>query len=164
MVSTALVDLTRREADVALRFARPTQGELVTRRVGTTGAYAGFASADYVARRGARSKDTVDWIGWAEEKSHFPEARLYQKLVGRPLRLACDNLIVMMEAVRAGVGAMLLPVGVQEVEAGLVEVSGTRTDEYDGAVWVVTHRALKDIPRIRVVVDWLASLVEAGPT
>ena len=160
LVSTDLVDLTRREADVAVRFVRPTQGDLVARRVASTGVYTGFVTAEYAAARGGRvHADEVDWIGWSDTRAHLPEAQLYQQAVGRPARITSDNLVMQMEAMRAGAGAVLLPAALRAIAPELVEVEGLRAPPLEMGTWIVTHRALKDVPRIRLVMDWVAALI-----
>jgi DNA-binding transcriptional LysR family regulator len=156
-VSTDVVDLSRREADIAIRFVRPTDGDLVMRRVAASPGYAGFVSQDYARRHADLSVESVDWIGWSESKAHLPEAQLFERLVGRPARFRCDNLVVMMEAMRAGAGAVLLPMAFRL--PGAVQVPGTVMVDAEVPVFVVTHRALRDVPRVRVVSDWLVEVL-----
>lgn len=164
MVSTELVDLERREADVAVRFVRPERGDLVARRIADAFEYTGFVSRGYAeARCGSVHVDDVDWIGWSETRAHLQEARLYERLVGRPPRFQSDNLVVMMEAMRAGVGALLLPAPLRDVEPSLVEVTGLETVSAPVATWLVTHRALKEVPRVRLVMDWLTEVMTSEP-
>ncbi|MCB9594760.1 MAG: LysR family transcriptional regulator [Sandaracinaceae bacterium] len=160
LVGTELVDLSRREADIAVRFVRPTRGDLVAKRIAASGLYGGFVSRGYAATHDlAPSK--LHWIGWGESKAHLPEAQLYRRLVGRPPRLECDNLIVQIEAARAGAGAILMPAAFGGFEEEIVRLEAPPPLELDMDVWLVAHRAIRHVPRVRVVWDWLESLV--GP-
>src|SRR3546814_16822773 len=63
-----MLNLSRREADVAIRLARPDQGDLSIRKIGTMG-FGLYASPDYVAAHGApasagelRDHRVIDWL------------------------------------------------------------------------------------------------------
>lgn len=163
LASTDLVDLRRREADVAVRMVRPTQGDLVVRSVASTGRFGAFVTADYAASCVDLTVNGVDWIGWDRDRAHLPEARAYAKLVGKPPRLSADNLVIMIEAMRAGAGALLLPRSVLAHDDSLVEVPGLPEVDLDLSAWVVTHQSLQRVPRIRAVMDWLVELLESAP-
>jgi DNA-binding transcriptional LysR family regulator len=158
LAGTAVADLTRREADIAVRFVRPTTGELVYKRVMTAGAYAGFVSRDYAARHPDLSRDAVDWINWSPTKAHLPEAVLYEQVVGRTPVFTADNLVVMIEAARHGVGALLLPVGWGALEE-VVQLDDPAPVETEFPVYLVTHKALRRVPRVDVVWSWLESVL-----
>jgi len=51
VLSNKTEDLSRRDADIAVRMVRPTQGSLVARKVGTT-SIGFYATPEYIARRG----------------------------------------------------------------------------------------------------------------
>jgi DNA-binding transcriptional LysR family regulator len=149
VAAAQVADLTRREADIALRFVRSTQGDLVARRVATVG-YGVWASRQYVA---GRDLTDLDWIGWDEAFEGLPEARWLARRGVTP-RLRCTTMTAMFAALRAGVGAMVLPDGMGELDSALVrlpiEGPAERAD-----LWIVSHRALRDVPRIAAVWEFL---------
>src|SRR5690606_20518220 len=57
------LSLAKREADVAVRLARPTSGEVVTRRLAT------LTYEVYAASNG----DTSTWVGYDDAFAHLPE-------------------------------------------------------------------------------------------
>src|SRR5262249_23491759 len=69
--------LTRREADIALRLARPSAGgtSVKARRLGAL-AYAAYASRATKPRQAAR----LPWITYSEAMSHLPQARWVARL------------------------------------------------------------------------------------
>ena len=70
-----LLDLTRREADIALRVVRPTRGDLVMTRVATA-RWIAVASPDLAQRLGVlRAWNDAPWIGWGERHASVPAAR-----------------------------------------------------------------------------------------
>lgn len=156
VAASAVADLTRREADLAVRFVRPTHGDLVARRVATVG-YAAWAHRRYLAGRDPHSPDALDWIGWDEALDHLPEGRWLARRGLRP-RLRCTTMTATFAAVRAGVGALVLPDGMGEIDPDLVRLP------FDGPservdLWLVSHRALRELPRIAAVWDFLEELL-----
>jgi hypothetical protein len=98
-------NLTRREADMALRHQRPESGDYYVAKLGT------FAVAVY--RR--RGEDSDAWVAYTEEQSqgqsHEP-ARWVQRRVeetGMPVALRASTLLMHVEAIRAGTGRGVIP-------------------------------------------------------
>src|SRR5262249_20943109 len=103
--SLSLADLTRREADIALRHQPPESGDYYVAKLGA------FAVA--VCRR--RSADTDGWVAYTEEQSkgqsHEP-ARWVERQVeetGMPVALRAGTLLMHVEAIRAGTGRGVIP-------------------------------------------------------
>jgi DNA-binding transcriptional LysR family regulator len=159
-MSTALVDLARWEADVAVRFQRPETGDLVAQRIRRPGVYAAFASPAYLADRDPEAP--LDWIAWSPSRAHLPEAQLFERMVDAPVRVAGDSLVMMIEAMRAGAGVLLLPNVFGEVVPDLVRLPVPRPLAVDLDVWVVAHRALRRVPRVDAVWRWMVDLL-SGP-
>lgn len=158
IVGPSLVDMTRREADIAVRFVRPEAGDLVARRVARTGRYAAHARTDVAARLADKPPEDIDWIGWIPELGHLPEAQLQETLAATPPRLRSDSYVVMVEALRAGAGAMLFPVGLASADEEIVTIDTAPQLSIDVDVWLVTIRALRHVPRVAAVWDWLEEL------
>lgn len=150
-------DLTRRDADVAVRMSRPTQNSLVARKVGelTCGFY---AKADYLERAGA-PKDFDELaehtlIGFDRE---FPEL-INELSVGRPVTrdifaLRTDNDAAQLAALRAGfgIGACQHQIGRR---AGLTPVLPDLFS-FKLDMWVCMHETLRGSPRMRLMFDHL---------
>ena len=83
LASVGYVDLTRREADLAIRAVRPQAGDLVSvRLIEVAPVVAGAAS---LVRRVGRLKDldAVDWVTWGPDLAHLPDAEWIAKHVAR---------------------------------------------------------------------------------
>lgn len=151
-------DLTRGDADVAVRLFRPKQPELVTRRVATLG-LGMYASQDYVARRGApHSMDELlehELIGY---DPRGPMAGLYAQLDARlsPTAFAAgtDCLSAQVALARGGFGIAALQVGFAQRYPELVQVL-TELPLPRADAWLVTHEDLKDSGHVRAAFDWL---------
>ena len=78
VVSSAAVDLSRGEADIAIRMFRETRGDLVARKVGEAG-WSLYAAPAYLARKPAPGDPGNlrghDVIGFADRTSGTPGAR-----------------------------------------------------------------------------------------
>ena len=108
IVGDAIVDLSRREADLALRFVRPDRGDLLVRRVGTL-RFAVFGSKAYLdVHRGQRAEELA-WLDWDTTQAQLPDAAwLRAEFPGIEPVLRTNNLGVRLRATRAGLGVSVL--------------------------------------------------------
>ena len=166
--SVAYVDLTRREADLALRMARPTAGDLLVKRLGELGGGV-FAGAAYAAEVGTlRRLDQARWITWGDDLAHLLPARLLAEQVPADrLVLRTSHMGAQLTAAQAGVGLVLVdPQSARR--AGLVEVPlapalrRALPPLRGGELWLVVHRALRDVPRISAVWPFLEEAARAA--
>ena len=157
------VNLSRREADVALRLFRPEQGNLIARRIADLG-HGLYASAAYLERHGmpdlSRSCDghaLIDWPPGMETTAPVAWARRHAAKARPVLR---GNASIRLSAVKAGLGlALLAHFGVPR-EHGLVRLAVDPAPPPLG-LWLVAHAELAHLPRIRAVIDHIASAAEA---
>lgn len=154
--SHMLANLSRREADLLIREQVPDLASLVTRRIGRA------AFAVYRAR--ALEIDcelrAAPWIGFDEDHAYMPGQAWIAGLLGpaRPAMRA-NNWLVVHEAVRAGVGLSVLPCHLGDADPALVRV-GRPIDEVATDQWLLVHRDLRDLPRVRAVMDALVALFQ----
>jgi DNA-binding transcriptional LysR family regulator len=157
----SVLDLTRREADLALRTVRPASGDLVMTRL--TSARWVVVGAPALCRRIGKLKKISEapWIGWDEGLSNLGAARWLAKH-GRGIEpvVRSNSLRLQLAAVAAGVGLALVPepsvahYGFTRVALGGGLRAAARELPED-ELYLVTHRALRDVPRVRVVWDAL---------
>jgi DNA-binding transcriptional LysR family regulator len=157
----AVIDLTRREADLALRTVRPAQGDLVMTRL-TSVRWVLVTSAELARELGPlRSWNDAPWAGWGTRLSHGGPAKwLESHAKGVDPVLRSDSLMVQIAAASAGAVVTLVP----EPSAhhyGLVPVKLAPSLRAAAADWptdelfLVTLRALRNVPRVRAVWDLL---------
>ena len=154
-VNNGFLNLTQREADVAVRGSNQPPENLVGRRVGCiqTALYASQVYLDALGP-GATPADW-HWVALDESLAHLEQARWLREHV-EPTRIALrvDTLAGMADAVAAGLGVGLLLCPLAEQRAGLVRLA--RPDPaLDTQVWVLTHPDLKAVARIRALTDFL---------
>lgn len=153
--SIELADLSRREADMALRLLRPTSGDLVVTKL-TSLRYAILASPS-AATKLPRDLSDLPWIGWGPTPGENPLTHWLSRFApGAAPVLATSSIAAQLAAVEGGMGVALVP-RVYIALRGLVEVRLTGPHRAaaealpEMPVWLVGHRALRSVPRIAVV-------------
>lgn len=157
-------DLTRREADLALRLRRPTRGDLVAKLLNDS-PWGIFASPTQAESLGTlRRAAAATWVTWGLGLLHLPDARWVDARVPEAqVWLRSNGMTGLIEAVRAGLGVVLLPRPYRRLP-GLVEVPCAPALKRElaelptGQLWLVGHRAHRHIPRIAAVWAWLEAL------
>ena len=155
---TRSLDLARREADVAIRLARPRSTSLVARRCGSLrqGLY---ASQSYLARRGTprAPEDLVhhDFVGFDASLDDLPHVRWLMRLVSEPKwTVRATATTPQVVACLEGAGLTILSTFVATRELRLVPVLSTLRPP-DREVWLVFHQDLRKTARVAAVVEWL---------
>jgi DNA-binding transcriptional LysR family regulator len=153
-------DLTRHEADLALRSVRSQGAELVTTKL-VTAPWVAAAAPRLAAKLGTlRAWSDAAWVQWDRDLASFPPARWVTQHVTAPaIALRTSDFPAQLAAVRAGLGLMLAPVPYL-VPWNLVAVDFAPALPHDWPsddLWLVGHRVLRDVPRIAAVWDFLAA-------
>lgn len=150
-------DLMRHEADIALRFFRTSAGELVGRRA--TRLKLGVLASKRRARSLAgRTIASLPWIGYERPGFETPEAAFLASHGAPRPRLTCSSVESQLAAVRAGLGVALAPRLLTTRHSDLVVIElGEPFTPPTLEVFVVTRRAIRDVPRVAVVFDALVA-------
>ena len=158
------LDLARREADLALRFAAPTQRDLVS-IASVEFDVVPFGSPSYAARLPKKiALADVDWIGWAPPLDHLsPNPELAALIPGFRPSFASDDFLVQLRAAMAGLGALFLGKVRHRFsfENPLVELS-LPLPPRKGSLHLVCARSALDVPRVRAVADLVARELSAA--
>jgi molybdate transport repressor ModE-like protein len=150
-------DLTRRDADLAIRAAVDVPDTLVGRRVCSIG-IAGYIARKLVGRARDRLKaEALNWIGFDESTQGLPHARwLREHLPHVQIALRMDSLSAMRSACVAGLGAAMLPCFLGDTPGELVRVPDTHVGDAT-SLWVLTHPDLRRSARIRACFSFFAN-------
>jgi DNA-binding transcriptional LysR family regulator len=163
------VDLTRGDADLAIRTRAPGAPELMSLASGTS-AVGVFAAPRYVESLVARldrdlastppALHEIDWITWARPFEHVPPRPMLERAIPdfEPA-FASDDYLVLRSAVAAGLGAMVLDgsSGLEGATSGLVAIDlgfSLPPNEFH----LVCAKSMQFVPRVRVVADQLVAL------
>jgi DNA-binding transcriptional LysR family regulator len=158
--SDSAENLLLREADIAVRMFRPTQLELVTKKLGAIPLVA-CAHETYLARRGAPlGLDELlahDLIGFDRSELIITTARTMGfELTRAAFTTRSDSQTAMWELLKAGLGIGFAQRQLVETTPGMVailpEIAFPPLE-----VWLTTHRELFTSRRIRAIYDALAS-------
>jgi DNA-binding transcriptional LysR family regulator len=157
VVANRFFDLTRHDADVALRPTNDPPANLVGRRLATI-ATAIYASGDYLAaHRGTAELSQHDWIVPDESLAHLAAARWLRRTVpGAADGYRVNSLMAALDAAKAGLGLAALPCYLADREPALVRVRPPLA-ELDVALWILTHEDLRHVARVRAFLDAMAS-------
>ncbi len=155
-----VLDLGRRQAEIAVRFFRSPHENLVVRRVGEV-SYGLYASVDYLARRPLKSaRDLKDHsLLGPTPGPHVIDALWLQKLAsGAPPAFVSELSLALLGAARASAGIAVLPRYLGDTEPTLQHLA--MPDEPSESLWLTVHRDLKATPRVRALLDFLAATLK----
>ena len=153
--ANAIVDLTQREADLAIRTVRPTTGDLVVQRLATFPLRVMAAPSLANSKLITRPAD-LPWLTFSEDLSGTPESTwLRQHVPEARVILRAPDLQLLLNAARSGIGALVVaePLG-QNI--GLVSIP-LNEEMPEGTLWLVARRAMRSVPRVEVLWNWLTA-------
>lgn len=154
------LDLDSGEADLAIRTAQSLPAsDLVARKIcdHQMGLY---CSRDYAARHGvpatlADLKDH-DLIDMAMETGATPAASLMMRYSGgKDPVTRSSSMAGLVHMVKAGMGIGALPSTIGDIDRDLIRCSDV-LEETRATSWIITRRELKDTPRVRAFIDFMA--------
>ena len=159
IASNAPADLRRREADIAIRSFRPTQPELIARKVPTAQQARLYATPEYLASIGnpstAAELATADFLGFDRTEA------LAKGLQAMGLPVTMENFtllseshLVQWELAKAGAGICIMVSELGDAEPAVVPVLADLAP-IDVPMWLTTHREVNTSRRVRVVFDLL---------
>jgi DNA-binding transcriptional LysR family regulator len=149
------LDLSRREADLALRYVRPEAGELLVRKAGAV-AYGAYAAKRYLAERGWPKLG--DGFAGHDLLTYDPTIRSWGSgLAGQPISdarvvLRSNSTLSMLRAVQLGLGIGAVPCFLARADKSLARVPAGAPPEVD-PLWLVLHPDVARTGRVRAVLD-----------
>jgi DNA-binding transcriptional LysR family regulator len=157
VASIAVRDLRRREADVAIRSGKPTDPELVAKRLHDTPGRL-YATPRYLESIGNPTAPAdlarADFIGFSDDGGRFLVGMqaLGFPIEKRNLRIHTGNHLVLWELVKRGLGIGVIIDEVGDAEP-LVQRVLPEHPPIPVPMWVVAHREVRTSRRVRIVFD-----------
>ena len=155
IADSRVISLSRREADIAIRFGRPKDSDLLARRLSSV-AFSFYASRGYAKVLG--KNPSLAMIGFDDDNEfiadaawlnrEFPQARFIVRTNSQSTQAA---------AARAGLGVAQLPLHVGGDDPRLVPVKLAKNPP-DREVWMLLRKDVARLPRVRAVADYLAAM------
>jgi DNA-binding transcriptional LysR family regulator len=165
VVANHASDLRRREADIAIRNFRPTEPDLIAKKIGDADAVL-YATPEYIAKIGNPTKPYdlrhaefvnmdhsgmmlkgLNTLGLGLTEANFP--------------LLTENYLVMWELVRQGAAIGILDAHIGDADPVVRRVLPD-LEPLVFPIWLVSHRELTTSRRIRRVYDFLAEELRRG--
>lgn len=151
---SAIAELDRGDAEVAVRMVRPQQPDLLVQRIGLM-RYGLYATPQHAALpEAARS-----FIAYDHHYQNQPHQQWLQQLLqGRPVVFQASDLFSLQEAARSGLGAVVLPTFVADDDQILVTLP-TSIAAPTRELWLVTYPDLARSTAVRAVMTFLAEII-----
>tara|TARA_R110002074_G_scaffold99744_1_gene215686 strand:+ start:1576 stop:2535 length:960 start_codon:yes stop_codon:yes gene_type:complete len=161
-ISNQLFNLTRREADVAIRPSHRPPENLIGRPLATIG-QAVYAHRSFGLTPGAPIETLVNqpWIGAGPR---LQDLALDQWMDSNELKAACvyrvDTLVSILGAIRAGMGLAVLPCYLVSDDPDIIQLTDP-IPELEYGLWFLMHPDLRGVARAHVLMDFLTEAVRA---
>lgn len=158
LASNAVSDLRRREADIAIRNGRPTDQDLIARKVKDDYAQL-YATRGYLRKIGNPQTlsefSNAAFIGFHDNKPLLDGLNaLGFCLTGGNFPIVTGSHLVHWELTKQGLGIGVMQMRVGDAETKVVRVLPSM-EPIDVPVWLVAHREVRTSRRVRLVFDFL---------
>ena len=154
-----LANLSRREADLLIREQVPDLASLVTRKLGRA-AFAIYGHADMTVSHARDKLRRMPWVGFDDDHTYMPgQSWMLELLESTKPAMRVNNWLVLHDAVRGGAGLAVLPCYLGDTDRALRRI-GPVLKEVWADQWLLVHRDLRELARVRRVMDALVALFQ----
>lgn len=159
-LTNSRLNLTKRDADVAIRPVRELPPPLIGVRAGDVG-FAVYGERGYLENRPADPlSPDHSWLGGDEMLVNSPVAKWMRSHVpDAHVVFRADSFVALFHAVRAGLGLAALPCCLGDADPALQRLEAPAVG-LDVGLWVLTHQDLSKAARIRAFVDHMTRAIE----
>jgi DNA-binding transcriptional LysR family regulator len=151
-----MLNLSRRDADVAIRPTTKPDESLVGRKLATL-AFAVYGSSPYLAAVGGSDLSrNHKWVGFDDSLSHLSSyVWLRQNVPADRVTFRSTAFMAIIEAVAQGMGLGILPCYLADLRPDLVRCSEL-LPEVATDLWLLVHEDMRHAARVRAFVDFIA--------
>ncbi len=161
IASFDILDVARREADVAIRLDNNPPQSLFGKRLFPYYSTV-YASPDYLERLDlARHPERARWLGWSEDDDGFPAWTQETEFARAPVWGSFFGITLQTAAAVAGLGLTWLPCFCGDREPGLVRAT-SRPPTPSRDIWILTHGDLRRTARVRKFMDFAEAVMRAN--
>lgn len=153
LATNNLLDLTRLEADLAIRVSK-NPGDALTGIRLLKQENASFAHQDLAAQIASDASAMIDWI--VHDALPSVPKGIASRFPNNRVRFRFDDMVAMVGAAQAGLGVVRLPMFLGRASAGLVQVPVLPPQPYTD-IWVVGHPDVWPSKKLRAFRDILVS-------
>jgi DNA-binding transcriptional LysR family regulator len=152
LATNNILDLHRRDADVAIRPTRQPESNLVGRRLCDV-EFGVFAAPEFLSGMTDDSVFNQRWIGFADNLVSTPVGAWFDTTIpAANICLRCDSFVAMRIVAESGMGLALLPAFLGDASQTLVRLEAP-THELTTGLWILTHPDLARSARVHAFVD-----------
>lgn len=164
VMSDKYLDLSKGDADVALRSGDTDDDVLVGRKIADS-IWAVYASRKYIERRGQPERvedlDRHAIVGFDESMAKHRAAKWLREVAPNAEIIARNNSVLgLVYAVKSGIGLAPLPTALGDAESDLVRVLGP-IPELARSWRLLTHPDLRRTPRVSAFFDFITEELDA---
>jgi DNA-binding transcriptional LysR family regulator len=163
ITSTQLLNLTKREADLALSFVRPTGSRLIVRQIGRVDLSV-YGAPSYLEEYGIpKSVDDLKnhrFVDYIEDLVQIAEVRWLHDAIEDPnVVFRSTSMIAQHNAAVAGMGLVMSPsfLGLHDERLRPVHIEGLSVKR---DLWLSTHEDLRHMARVKALMDFIKHAVE----
>jgi DNA-binding transcriptional LysR family regulator len=154
LLSAHQLNLSRRDADVAIRATNEPPETLVGRRIGPI-RWAVYAPAKLVQEYGSRLMEEAPWVGFGDSLGSPGGKRWAERNIGQRRQVwRVNSILSMAESIASGAGAGVLPCFIGNSRGDLTRI-GDPIVELDIDLWILTHPDLRHSARVRAFTDYV---------
>ena len=156
ILSSQPLNLSRRDADIAIRLTNDPPESLVGRRICTV-RWGVYCRRELIGELGSAATDSIGFIGFSDSFAAAPGRRWMEAKVG-PGRLVAkaNSAHCRLQMALQGLGATLLPCFLGDCHLDLTRV-GDLLPELDLGLWMLTHSDLRRSVRVRAFMDFVGA-------
>ena len=152
LATNSILDLHRRDADVAIRPTRQPEANLVGRRLCDV-EFGVYAAPEFLPDMTGDNIFSERWIGFADSLLSTPVGAWFDATIPTVnICLRCDSFVAIRIAAESGMGLALLPVFLGEASPTLVRLEAP-TRELTTGLWILTHPDLVRSARVHAFID-----------
>jgi len=153
VIANQALNLSKRDADVAIRATERPPETLIGRRVASI-SWAVFAAAGKAPDHFDLHNDGRDaeWIGFGDNLTNLKAARWLKEHGGRVV-YRLNTVLGLAEATAAGIGLGVMPCFMGSLNVGLTRITPPIPDVVEG-LWLLTHADLRATARVRAFMDF----------
>lgn len=158
LTSYDLLDVARREADVAIRMDNNPPDTLVGKRLFsyTTSVY---AHPDYLAAHDfEKHPEKARWLGWGERDGRYPDWTQDTEFARVPTWGNFGSMKLQLELARRKMGLVAVPCMAGDAEPDLVRATAT-PPKPSRDIWILTHQDLRKTARVRVFMEFAEQIL-----
>lgn len=158
VVTHDILDVARREAEIAIRMDNNPPDTLVGKRLfPTTNSI--YASPEYLSKHDLVNRpDEGRWLGWDTAEGKYPDWTQNTEFAEVPVWGSFFDINLQIAMSKAGLGLAMLPCFMVDGDPGLVRAT-QRAPIPARDIWILTHADLRRTARIRAFMDFAETVL-----